>query len=77
MRELPSKTRLLRFAPSWQPAYSKHDIASLLDPVGLAATNVIDSSKEPATFIFLRSPDVCESLRNSGEVRKVGMIHRR
>jgi hypothetical protein len=42
---------------------SKHDIASLLDPIELAATNVIDSSKEPATFIFLRSPDVCESFR--------------
>ena len=42
---------------------SKHDITSLLDPLELAATNVIDSSKEPATFIFLRSPDVCESLR--------------
>jgi hypothetical protein len=41
----------------------KHDIASLLDPLELAATNVIDSSKEPATFIFLRSPDVCESFR--------------
>src|SRR5579871_6249511 len=42
---------------------SKHDIASLLDPLELAATNVIDSSKEPATFIFLRSADVCESFR--------------
>src|ERR1700688_3591360 len=42
---------------------SKHDIASLLAPLELAATNVIDSSKEPATFIFLRSPDVCESFR--------------
>jgi hypothetical protein len=41
----------------------KHDIASLLDPLELAATNAIDSSKEPATFIFLRSPDVCESFR--------------
>jgi hypothetical protein len=42
---------------------SKHDIAFLLDPLELAAANVIDSSKEPATFIFLRSPDVCESFR--------------
>jgi len=42
---------------------SKHEIASLLDPLELAAVNVIDSSKEPATFIFLRSPDVCESFR--------------
>jgi hypothetical protein len=42
---------------------SKHDIVSLLDPLELAAANVIDSSKEPATFIFLRSPDVCESFR--------------
>ncbi len=41
---------------------SRHDIASLLDPLELAATNVIDSSKEPATFIFLRSPDVCPPL---------------
>lgn len=42
---------------------SKHDLATLLDPLELAAANVIDSSKEPATFIFLRSPDVCESFR--------------
>jgi hypothetical protein len=42
---------------------SKHDTASLLDPLELAATNLIDASKEPATFIFLRSPDVCESFR--------------
>ena len=42
---------------------SKHDIASLLDPLKLAAADAIDSSKEPATFIFLRSPDVCESFR--------------
>ncbi len=42
---------------------TKHEIASLLDPLELAATNAIDSSKEPATFIFLRSPDVCESFR--------------
>jgi hypothetical protein len=42
---------------------SGHDIASLLDPLELAAANVIDSSKEPATFIFLRSPEVCESFR--------------
>jgi hypothetical protein len=42
---------------------SKHDTASLLDPLELAAASVIDSSKEPATFIFLRSPDVCESFR--------------
>jgi hypothetical protein len=42
---------------------SRHDIASLLDPLELAAANAIDSSKEPATFIFLRSPEVCESFR--------------
>ena len=42
---------------------SKHDIASLLDPLEVAAAEVIDSSKEPATFIFLRSPGVCESFR--------------
>ena len=41
----------------------KHDIASLLDPIELAATDLIDSSKQPATFIFLRSPDLCESFR--------------
>ena len=41
----------------------KQNIASLLDPIELAATQLIDSSKQPATFIFLRSRDVCESLR--------------
>jgi hypothetical protein len=40
---------------------SKREAASLLDPLELAAANAIDSSKEPATFIFLRSPDVVES----------------
>ena len=42
---------------------SKHDIASLLDHLKSAASNMIDSSESPATFIFLRSPDVCESFR--------------
>ncbi len=42
---------------------TKHDIASLLDPLERAAADAIDSSKEPATFIFLRSPEVCESFR--------------
>ena len=42
---------------------SGRDVASLLDPLELAATKAIDSSKEPATFIFLRSPDVCEAFR--------------
>jgi hypothetical protein len=41
----------------------KHDIASLLDPIESAANHLIDSSKQPATFIFLRSPDVCEVFR--------------
>ena len=44
---------------------SEHKIASLLDPLVLAAANVMDSSKEPATFIFLRSPDMCESFRTT------------
>jgi hypothetical protein len=42
---------------------SRRDKASLLDPLERAATDAIDSSKEPATFIFLRSPDVCKSFR--------------
>ena len=42
---------------------SKHEISSLLDPLELAASNLFDSSKEPASFIFLRSPDLCESFR--------------
>ncbi len=42
---------------------SKHDIASLLGPLEPAAAHAMESSKEPATFIFLRSPDVCESYR--------------
>ena len=41
----------------------KHDIAALLGPLELAAADIIDSSQEPATFIFLRSPNVCESFR--------------
>jgi Bacterial archaeo-eukaryotic release factor family 3 len=44
---------------------SKHDIASLLDPLKSAASNMIDSSESPATFIFLRSPDVCELFRTT------------
>jgi hypothetical protein len=42
---------------------SRHDIASLLDPLELAAADAFDSSVEPATFIFLRSPHVYESYR--------------
>ena len=41
----------------------KHEIASLLEPLETAAASAIDSSKEPAMFIFLRSPDVCETFR--------------
>ncbi|HLJ13388.1 MAG TPA: hypothetical protein VKV15_02745 [Bryobacteraceae bacterium] len=41
----------------------KHEIASLLEPLEAAAASAIDSSKEPATFIFLRSPDICETFR--------------
>jgi hypothetical protein len=41
----------------------KHEIASLIEPLEAAAANAIDSSKEPATFIFLRTPDVCETFR--------------
>ncbi len=42
---------------------SKHEVASLLAPLEAAAESTIDSSKEPATFILLRSPDICESFR--------------
>ncbi len=42
---------------------SKHDIAALLDPLELAAANIMDASEGPATFIFLRSPELCESFR--------------
>ena len=52
MRELLSKTRSLRFAPHRRLAHFKHDVASLLDPLEDAATDVIGSSKEPATFYF-------------------------
>ena len=57
------KTRLLRVRTSLAASESRHDLASLLDPLELAAASVIDSSKEPATYIFLRSPDLCESFR--------------
>jgi hypothetical protein len=39
----------------------KHDIAALLDPLQSAAAEIIDPSKGPATYIFLRSPDLCDS----------------
>jgi hypothetical protein len=39
----------------------KHEIASLLDPLESASAAIIDSSKGPATYIFLRSPHVSES----------------
>ena len=65
MRELRFKDALAQVRAKLAASVSKHDIASLLDPLELAATNVIDSSKEPATFIFLRSPDVCESFRTA------------
>ena len=42
---------------------TKHDIASLLDPITVAAAHAIDSLKQPATFIFLCSRDECESFR--------------
>jgi hypothetical protein len=42
---------------------SKHEIGSLLDPLEVAAADLIDSSKQPATFLFFRSPDLCESFR--------------
>jgi hypothetical protein len=57
------KDALARVRAKLAASSSKHHIASLLGPVELAATNLIDTSKEPATFIFLRSPDACESYR--------------
>jgi hypothetical protein len=42
---------------------ASHDIASFLAPLEAEAAAVIDSTKGPATFIFVRSPDVCESFR--------------
>jgi hypothetical protein len=57
------KDALAQVRAELEVSLSRHAIASLLDPLEVAATNVIDSSKEPATFIFLRSPDVCESFR--------------
>jgi hypothetical protein len=57
------KDALVQVRAQMATSAPKHDIASLLDPLELAAAEVIDSSKDPATFIFLRSPDVCESFR--------------
>jgi hypothetical protein len=42
---------------------SKHEIGSLLDPLEVAAADLINSSKQPATFLFFRSPNLCESFR--------------
>ena len=41
----------------------KHEAASLLKTLESAASEIIDSSKEPATFIFLSSPGICECFR--------------
>src|SRR5580693_2321917 len=57
------KDALVQVRAELATSATKHDIASLLDPLERAAADVIDSSKEPATFIFLRSPEVCESYR--------------
>jgi hypothetical protein len=57
------KDALVQVRAKLAASASKHEISSLLDPLELAAANTIDSSKEPATFIFLRSPEVCESFR--------------
>ena len=57
------KDALAQVRASLSASASKHDMASLLDPLERAAAHAIDSSKEPATFIFLRSPDLCESIR--------------
>src|SRR6202167_1369592 len=57
------KDALVQVRAELAKSATKHDIASLLDPLEHAAAAAIDSSKEPATFIFLRSPDVCESFR--------------
>jgi Bacterial archaeo-eukaryotic release factor family 3 len=57
------KDALAQVRAGLEGSASKREIASLLDPLELAAASAIDSSKEPATFIFLRSPDVCEAFR--------------
>jgi hypothetical protein len=57
------KDALAQVRSELEVSLSRHHIAALLDPLEVAATSVIDRSKEPATFIFLRSPDVCESFR--------------
>jgi len=57
------KQALAQVRASLIASASKHEVAFLLAPLEAAAENTIDSSKEPATFIFLRSPDICESFR--------------
>ena len=40
-----------------------NDVAMLLEPLETAARDLLDSSKEPATLIFMRSRDVIASFR--------------
>jgi hypothetical protein len=58
------KDALAKVRAELETRVAKHDVAPLLGPLESAASKNIDSSKEPATFLFLSSPGVCESFRS-------------
>jgi hypothetical protein len=59
--QIAFKDALARVRTQLEARLPKHDIASLLEPLQSAAAEIIAPSKGPATYIFLRSPDLFES----------------
>lgn len=62
------KKALTKIHAELEALIPKHEIAPLLAPLESAAGELIDSSKEPAGFIFLRSPNLCESFRATSAI---------
>jgi hypothetical protein len=62
------KAALTKIHVELEALIPKHEMAALLGPLESAAAELIDSSKEPASFIFLRSPSLCESFRTASVI---------
>ena len=57
------KNALAEVRAELEARMAKHEVALLVAPIESAAAGLIDSSKEPATFIFLSSPGVFAAYR--------------
>ena len=72
MRELPSKTRLLRFAPSWQPANPSMTSVRVLEKAMLDYLDQRNENPEPcvwsadADLILGKVERVCKRISRSG-----------